>query len=77
MTVLSDALYMLPRKHQVKLARRAARKAMRMGSTSATVHFPGPYGLKVVVNCHKATIVISKAEESVRSFMTRNYRRSA
>lgn len=76
-TVLNDALYKLPRRHQVKLARRAARKALRMGSTSATVHFPGPQGLQVVVNCQQATIVISQAHESTRSVMTRNYRKSA
>lgn len=71
-TVFSDALYTLSRMHQVKLARRAARKAMRMGSSSAIVIFPGPRGLRVTVNCLKGTIVITKVPETAGQKLRRS-----
>jgi len=76
-TVLPEASFALSRMHQVKLARRAARKALRMGSTAAIVIFPGPHGLRVTVNCQEATIVITRANENMRGVTKRNYRRSA
>jgi hypothetical protein len=66
-TVYRDAAWILSKKLQVKLARRAAQKAMRLGDTSATVIFPGPKQLRVTVDCRKGTIVIAQANEIERA----------
>ena len=76
-SVSSGVLSTLPRQHQRKLARRAARKVLRMGRTSATVIFSGPQDLRVIVNCHQAMIVIAKAHETLRGTMIREFRKSA
>lgn len=67
----------LPRLLQHKLARRAARKVLRMGRTSATIIFPGPQDLRVIVNCLQETIIIAKAHETLRGMTSRDFRRSA
>ncbi|HMO35962.1 MAG TPA: hypothetical protein PKA06_07965 [Gemmatales bacterium] len=66
-TIYPDAAYILSKKLQFKLARRAARKVMRMGDTSATVIFPGPKGLHVTVDCRQASIVIAQKDEVERA----------
>ena len=76
-SVSSEALSTLPRLLQQKLARRAARKVLRMGSTSATVIFPGPQDLRVIVNCLQGTIVIATAHEMLRGSLISGYRKSA
>ena len=48
-----------------KLARRAARKVQRMGSSSAMVVFPGPNDLRVIVDCLRSTIRITTAREAI------------
>jgi hypothetical protein len=76
-SILPEAAQLLPRVLQFKLARRAARKVLRMGNTSATIIFPGPDDLRVVVNCLKRTIVITRTPEALRSSPSKSYRRSA
>jgi len=76
-SVLPDAADLLPRVLQLKLARRAARKVLRMGNTSATIIFPGPDDLRVVVNCLKGTIFITRTPEALRSAPSRTLRKSA
>lgn len=65
-SVSQGVLSTLPRALQQKLARRAARKVLRMGQTTATVIFRGPDDLQVIVNCVQATIIIAKAHETLR-----------
>lgn len=76
-TVFPEASFTLPEFYQQKLARRAARKVLRMGSTTATVIFPGPRDLRVIVNCQKATIVIATVHESTRRPGVKDLRKSA
>lgn len=61
--VTGNACELLPLPLQQKLARRAARKVLRMGRTSAIVIFPGPNNLRVTVNCMQSTIVIDLAKK--------------
>ena len=76
-TVSPDAAMNLPVFLQQKLARRAARKVMRMGSTSAIVIFSGPHNLRVVVNCKTATIVIYVSSENAHGSIFRLMRKAA
>ncbi len=76
-SVSSGVLFTLPRLHQQKLARRAARKVLRMGRTSATVIFTGPQDLRVIVNCVQGTIIIAMAHETLRGSLIKEYRKSA
>lgn len=76
-SVSSGVLSTLPRVLQLKLARRAARKVLRMGRTSATVIFRGPEDLQVIVNCLQATIIIARAHETLRRSLISDYRKSA
>lgn len=77
LNVLPEAAELLPRVLQLKLARRAARKVQRMGSTSATIIFPGPDDLRVVVNCLKGTIFITRTPEALRTSPSRTLKKSA
>jgi len=76
-SVSKGVLSTLPRMLQQKLARRAARKVLRMGQTSATVIFRGPDDLQVIVNCVQATILIAKAYETLRGSLLRDQRQAA
>lgn len=76
-SVSQGVLSRLPRVFQQKLARRAARKVLRMGRTSATVIFRGPNDLQVIVNCAQATILIAKAQETLRGSLLSDGRKAA
>lgn len=76
-SISNEASFLLSPTFQQKLARRAARKALRMGKTSAIVIFSGPNNLRVVVNCQTATIIVSLAHERVLGPTIRLMRRSA
>lgn len=76
-SVSSSVLSTLPRLLQQKLARRAARKVLRMGRSTATVIFRGPNDLQVIVNCVQATIIIAKAHETLRGTLLSDFRRVA
>jgi hypothetical protein len=76
-SVSQAVLSALPRVLQQKLARRAARKVLRMGRTSATVIFRGPDDLQVIVNCVQATIILAKVQETLRGSLLRDYRTAA
>lgn len=76
-SISKGVLTTLPRMLQQKLARRAARKVLRMGQTSATVIFRGPDDLQVIVNCVQATILIAKAHETLRGSLLRDQRQAA
>lgn len=60
-----------------RLARRAARKVMRMGSSSALVIFHGPEDLRVIVNCPQTAIQITTGAEAKRQSTLRLLRKSA
>ncbi|MFT3882922.1 MAG: hypothetical protein QM703_25110 [Gemmatales bacterium] len=76
-SVSQGVLSTLPRMLQQKLARRAARKVLRMGQTTATVIFRGPDDLQVIVNCVQATILIAKTQETLRGALLSEFRRAA
>jgi len=62
---------------QQKLARRAARKVLRMGNTCGIVLFTGPDNLRVVVNGLNATIVVYLSSETTHGSIFRLIRKAA
>lgn len=76
-SVSHSVMSTLPRLLQHKLARRAARKVLRMGQTSATVIFRGPDDMQVIVNCVQGTILLAKAQETLRGRLLSDYLQAA
>jgi hypothetical protein len=76
-SVSPSATFLLSHSGRTALARRAARKVLRMGMSSAIVIFRGPNNLRVIVNCQRAAIRITTAQETASKNTLRLLRKSA
>jgi hypothetical protein len=76
-SVSPGASILLNHSRRAALARRAARKVLRMGPVLATVIFHGPYDLRVIVSWRRSAIRITTAHETATKNTIRLLRKSA
>jgi hypothetical protein len=76
-SVSPGAASFLNHSRRASLARRAARKVLRMGPVSAIVIFHGPFDLRVIVNWQRQAVRITTAHENASRNTIRLLRKSA